>query len=224
MMLDLLAHCNWERPLYMATTVPSESYLNLGGYFLLEGLAYRITPFNWASLKEGSADTDKMYANLMEFKFGGLDNPNLYLDETVRRMCYSHRRLFTQLATQLYNEGKHKEALEILDKIDAGISSKLLPYDDEICVGTAYVYLVLDRPQKAVDILTDMAEAYLSQACWFLSMDNQSLRKSKSTCAYAFDVVDDVFSVLQECIDEDQFKQLVAQLVTLKTEFERRVK
>ena len=135
MMLDLLAHCNWERPLYMATTVPSESYLNLGGYFLLEGLAYRITPFNWSNLKEGAVDTDKMYANLMEFKFGGLDNPNLYLDETVRRMCYSHRRLFTQLATQLYNEGRQKEALEILDKIDAGISSKLLPYDDEICVG-----------------------------------------------------------------------------------------
>ena len=224
MMLDLLAHCNWERPLYMATTVPSESYLNLGGYFLLEGLAYRITPFNWTSLKESPVDTDKMYANLMEFKFGGLDNPNLYLDETVRRMCYSHRRLFTQLATQLYNEGKHKEALEILDKIDAGISSKLLPYEDEICVGTAYVYLVLDRPQKAVDILTDMAEIYLSQACWFLSMDNQSLRKSKSTCAYAFDVVDDVFSVLQECIEEDQFKPLVAQLVALRTEFERRVK
>ena len=224
MMLDLLAHCNWERPLYMATTVPSESYLNLGGYFLLEGLAYRITPFNWSNLKEGAVDTDKMYANLMEFKFGGLDNPNLYLDETVRRMCYSHRRLFTQLATQLYNEGRQKEALEILDKIDAGISSKLLPYDDEICVGTAYVYLVLGRPQKAVDILTDMAEIYLSQACWFLSMDNQSLRKSKSACKYAFDVVDDVFSVLQECIEEDQFKQLVAQLVSLRNEFDRRVK
>ena len=99
-----------------------------------------------------------------------------------------------------------------------------IPYDDEICVGTAYVYLVLGRPQKAVDILTDMAELYLSQACWFLSMDNQSLRKSKSACKYAFDVVDDVFSVLQECIEEDQFKQLVAQLVSLRNEFDRRVK
>lgn len=224
MMLDLLAHCNWERPLYMATTVPSECHLNMSSYFLLEGLAYRITPFNWGSLSEGPIDTDRMYANLMDFKFGGLDNPNLYLDETVRRMCYSHRRLFTQLATQLYNEGRKQEALDILNKADAGISSKLLPYEDDICVGTAYIYLLVGKPQKAVDILTDMAEIYLGQACWYLSMDNHSLRQSKSSCAYAFNVVEDVFSVLKECIEEDQFKPLAAQLAGLKNEFQTRIK
>ena len=224
MMLDMLAHCNWERPLYMATTVPSECHLNLGGYFLLEGLAYRITPFNWSKLSEGPIDTDRMYANLMEFKFGGLDNPNLYLDETVRRMCYSHRRLYTQLATQLYNQGKKQEALDILNKVDAGISNKLLPYDDDICVGTAYIYLLLGKPQKAVDILTDMAQIFLGQACWYLSMDNHSLRQSKSSCAYAFSVVDDVFSILKECLEDEQFKPLAAQLAGLKNEFQSRIK
>ncbi|MBP5348418.1 MAG: hypothetical protein J6Y51_06760, partial [Bacteroidaceae bacterium] len=194
------------------------------GYFLLEGLAYRITPFNWSKLSEGPIDTDRMYANLMEFKFGGLDNPNLYLDETVRRMCYSHRRLYTQLATQLYNQGKKQEALDILNKVDAGISNKLLPYDDDICVGTAYIYLLLGKPQKAVDILTDMAQIFLGQACWYLSMDNHSLRQSKSSCAYAFSVVDDVFSILKECLEDEQFKPLAAQLAGLKNEFQSRIK
>ena len=56
MLLDMLAHANWERPLYMATTVPESSYLGLKNYFVLEGLAYRITPFNWKQLTLFSAD------------------------------------------------------------------------------------------------------------------------------------------------------------------------
>ena len=46
MMLEMLAQCNWERPLYVATTVGSDNYMNLGDNFVQEGLAYRITPFN----------------------------------------------------------------------------------------------------------------------------------------------------------------------------------
>ena len=51
-------------------------------------------------------DTDKMYENIMtRFAFGGVDNPNIYLDETVARMCYTHRRMIAQLATRLLEEG-----------------------------------------------------------------------------------------------------------------------
>ena len=43
-------------------------------------------------------DTEKMYNNLMNrYKWGGLEKPGLYLDETVMRMCYTHRQLFAIL-------------------------------------------------------------------------------------------------------------------------------
>ena len=51
MMLEMLAQCNWERPLYVATTVGSDNYMNLGDNFVQEGLAYRITPFNTKALE-----------------------------------------------------------------------------------------------------------------------------------------------------------------------------
>ena len=45
MMLEMLAQCNWKRPLYVALTVGEENYMNLGDNFVQEGLVNRITPF-----------------------------------------------------------------------------------------------------------------------------------------------------------------------------------
>ena len=45
MMLEMIANCNWTRPIYVAITVGSENYMNLGDNFIQEGLASRITPF-----------------------------------------------------------------------------------------------------------------------------------------------------------------------------------
>ena len=46
MIYEMLAQCNWERPLYVAISVSKSNYGNLGDNFVQEGLANRITPFN----------------------------------------------------------------------------------------------------------------------------------------------------------------------------------
>ena len=82
----MLAQCNWERPLYVAVSVGKSNYGNLGDNFVQEGLANRITPFN-TKQSGRTIDTEKMYDNLMNrFRFGGLETPGLYLDETVMRI------------------------------------------------------------------------------------------------------------------------------------------
>lgn len=71
-----------------------------------------------------------MYDNLMnKFKFGGIDNPDIYIDETVMRMCQTHRRMFIQLATQLIKEGKKDKALKALDYCSEVIPSTTVPHD-----------------------------------------------------------------------------------------------
>ena len=79
-----------------------------------EGLVDRITPFN--TKKSGiTMDTERMYDHIMnKFRFGGLDNPNIYLDETVLRMCYTHRRLMSSLAMQLMRENMFELAENIV--------------------------------------------------------------------------------------------------------------
>ena len=42
-MLEILANCNWERPLYMAISVGNSSKLKFDDYFVQEGLAFRLS-------------------------------------------------------------------------------------------------------------------------------------------------------------------------------------
>lgn len=129
MMLEMLAQCNWERPLYVATTVGSDNYMNLGDNFVQEGLAYRITPFNTKAPGAKNFDTEKTYNNVMNrFKWGGLDKPGLYIDETVMRMCYTHRHLFATLALQLIAEGQNAKAEKVLRKSEKVLPEYNVPY------------------------------------------------------------------------------------------------
>ena len=128
MMLEMLAQCNWTRPLYVAATVGSDNYMNLGDNFVQEGLAYRITPFTTNKPGAKNFDTEKTYNNVMNrFKFGGLDKKGLYIDETIMRMCYTHRNLFAQLALALIREGKNDKALKVLRKAEKSIPEYNVP-------------------------------------------------------------------------------------------------
>ena len=115
MMLEMIAHANWTRPIYVATTVGAENYMNLGDNFVQEGLANRITPFTTKGADTKNFDTEKVYQNVTKrFKWGNVKQPGIYLDETVTRMCYTHRRLLAFLALHLAQEGDTARTAEVL--------------------------------------------------------------------------------------------------------------
>ena len=132
MILDLMAHNNWKRPIYYAITVSEDNYLNLDNYFQMEGLAYRIVPFASTGdmFGRGGINTDIMYDNMVnKFKWGGVDNPNVYLDENVVRMLGNFRSTFARLAIQLINENKTDSARKALDKCMAVIPDRVVPFN-----------------------------------------------------------------------------------------------
>ena len=62
MMLDLLAHNNWERPVYYVSTTGREAYIGLDDYLQLEGFAYRLVPVKQVTDQNqtGGVNTDVM--------------------------------------------------------------------------------------------------------------------------------------------------------------------
>lgn len=194
MMLEMLANTNWERPIYMAITVGSENHINLDDNFMQEGLAYRITPFNTTAL-DAKIDTEKMYDNLMhKFKFGGIDNPNVYLDETVLRMAQTHRRMFIQLATQLIKEGKNDKALKALDYSLKVIPTSTVPHDYIMSSSKemAEDYIALGQKEKAESILNDMGNKAVEYITWYLSFDNSRLAGSYEDIVRNFYILDEI--------------------------------
>lgn len=126
MMLEMIANTNWERPLYVASTVGGSVLFGLEKFFVREGVAYRITPFANAN---GRVDTKKMYDNVMNrFRYGGLDKGKVYLDETAMRMCWTHRSTMATLAQTLIEEGDTKRAIDVLNKIDQVFPTSNLPH------------------------------------------------------------------------------------------------
>ena len=194
MMLEMLANTNWERPIYMATTVGKDQHLNLGNNFMLEGLAYRITPFNTTAL-DARIDSEKMYDNLMnKYRFGKIDNPDIYLDETVMRMCQTHRRLFIQLAGQLIKEGKKDKAKAALDYSLEVIPSTTVPHDYIMSSSKemADQYIALGDTATAKSILSDLANKSVEYLTWYLSLNNNQLANAYESCVQHFYMLDEI--------------------------------
>ncbi|WP_297675774.1 DUF2723 domain-containing protein [uncultured Bacteroides sp.] len=174
MMLEMLAEANWERPIYMAVSVGTENHLNMGNHFIQEGLAYRFTPFD--TEKTGvKIDSEKMYDNLMnKFKFGGIDKEGIYIDENAMRMCYSHRRIFSQLVGQLIREGKKDKAKAALDYAEKMIPAYNVPYDFQNgAIQMAEAYYQIGETEKADNIMKALADKAVEYLTWYLSLSNR---------------------------------------------------
>ena len=130
MIYEMLAHADWKRPMYMSVTLGPGNYAGLENFLILEGLAYRITPFNFGQM--GMIDSELMYKNMMtRFKFGNVKQPDIYLDETVGRMCQTHRRMFTTLASNLLRKGDKARALKVLQKCKEELPATTIPYTED---------------------------------------------------------------------------------------------
>ena len=133
MVLNIIANNNWKRPIYFATTVGTENYLNLTSYFQLEGLAYRLVPLKTVSSSEsipGRVETGVMYQNVMsKFLWGNMMDPKVYMDENNLRMTTNLRINFGRLAEELLNEGKRDSAVAVLDKCLEVMPEKNVPYN-----------------------------------------------------------------------------------------------
>ena len=184
MMLEMLAQCNWTRPLYVALTVGEENYMNLGDNFVQEGLVNRITPFTTNKPGAKNFDTEKAYHNIMtRFKFGNLKQKGLYIDETTMRMCYTHRRLLAQTALQLIAEGKKQKAINILKKADVEIPAYNVTLDYMSgALDMARGWLLTGQKAKGkeyVEAVWKNAHQYLN---YYLSLSNDRFLQSQNDC------------------------------------------
>ena len=223
MMLELIANANWERPIYVATTVGQENYMNLGENFVQEGLANRITPFHTHDTDsrgnlipvEGVAnfDTEKVYDNVMnKYKYGNVSQKGIYLDETVNRMCYTHRRLLATLAINLLDEGKADKAKAVLDKCEKELPAYNVPHDyacGSIDMARAYNRLgQKEKAQQLVDQLWKKSQQYMQ---WYCSLDGYRFDCSQHDCMIQFIVMNQLLDI-QTAIDEKKGEQKGLQL------------
>ena len=190
MILEMLAECNWIRPIYVAVSVGDENYINLGDNTITEGLVYRITPFTTSNGGKSipgvkNFDTKRTYDNVMHrFKFGGIDKPGIYLDETVMRMCYTHRRIMARLALELISEGDTAKAEEVLRYTAKQIPSYNVPSNySSGSLDMARAWVLLDKKKEALSLINELWKTSSEYMKWYCTLNGSRLESSANEVA-----------------------------------------
>ena len=174
--LDMLAHNNWERPVYFAVNMPSNCYSGLDDYLQLEGLAFRLVPYK-NPREEGSLmmrphiNETKCYDQVVnQFLWGGLSDLDVHADETVARMFGEPMRTTcAQIAMALAESGKSKAAIDVIRTCAAEIPASQFAPDQAWIEMVNAAYLAGDR-KLAADLSRIAFDHFLEYYRWYVTL------------------------------------------------------
>jgi MFS family permease len=193
-----------KRPIYFANTIDPKHYEGLYSYLEQEGIIYKLTGKQSAAKSYGMAtpvNTKKSYDLYMKtFTYGGAERNDVFYDQTNRRMLNIFRTGASRVADALAQEGKKKEALDLLDHTIKGMSERSYPYslaDEERNV----VYLIASYvraggKKQATDIVDKLIQYQKDNMAYNetlsgsrKTMHEQDLKNGLETMGYIFPMI-----------------------------------
>jgi tetratricopeptide (TPR) repeat protein len=132
-----VANQGWKRPLYFDAGLRSGDYAGMGDFLRMEGVVYHLVPYKFNdsmprvnSSVLGTINTEKSFDLFVKrFVWGGGERKDVYFDEPNRHEFVTYRMDGSFIANQLIVEGKKDKAIELLDKVMAGITEESYYYD-----------------------------------------------------------------------------------------------
>ena len=154
-----------RRPIYFALTVDPESMIGIENYLRLDGLAYRVVPLK-SSDTMSYVDPVLLYRNLVQlYRYRNLNNREVTLEETSRRLCGNYPPLFVRLALELAADSsgvipirdasgavrsvkRGDLALQVLDTSARLLPLGQYPLNPELAGSVIALYVLLGEKQK----------------------------------------------------------------------------
>ena len=168
-------------------------------------------------------DTEKTYDVMMNrFKWGGLSKPGLYIDETVARMCYTHRREMAELALHLIAKDEKTKALKVLEKVEKEIPYYNIPLNYMSGASDlAHAHALLGQKAKARQIYEQLWKISLQYVSYYLTLSPRLFNISEGSCKMHFQIMMNLISD-NEHTDMEWVNKHEPQLKKLFTSFEKR--
>jgi len=174
MLLDLLAHFGWDRPIYFVSP-SSDVNVGLQDYLQLDGFAYRLVPIKTKSdqyYNVGRIDVDTLYNKMMKtFHYGGYGNPKTFLDyNNVRTLQVVHlKKNFSRLADALSAEGKYDSARAVMNRCMELTPTSQIPYDLFTLDNIQSLYLAKDIEQ-ANRVVTELCQTSSDNLAYIMAL------------------------------------------------------
>ncbi|MFM2225010.1 MAG: hypothetical protein RJA07_1212 [Bacteroidota bacterium] len=195
--LDIIAQNNWKRPICFTVSSSPDAFQGLDEYMEITGMIVRLTPFknkqHTMYPMTGAVNTNLMKDNVMnKYLYGGIQNKNVYLDETAMRMAVNLQSNMGRLAEQLVIEGRKQEAIEVLDKCVKMLPSVEVPY-------TVYVLPFVDTyykagaSDKAHAIADELLKSSRKEVAIYFNMEPDKIKglynRDVQECLYAMQTI-----------------------------------
>jgi hypothetical protein len=176
--LDIIRSNTWDRPIYFASTVSDDSKLGLNDYLQMEGMAYRLVPkksnntvtyVNPEILEKQLFNQPEGFSKTYQpgFKFRGMDDPSIFLNDNEIRMMQNYRNSFINLALYyLYDVENPEKVIAVLDKMEESLPHKIIPMDHRILFDVANIYYQAGAIEQYVELVSEVqqiAEEILEQ-------------------------------------------------------------
>jgi len=174
LVLDIIRANNWKRPIYFSMTVSEDYYIGLNEYLLIEGMAQRLVPYKVGDPAYGSGiNIKKTEQDILQpassiskepqagFLYRGLNNPNIFYDQTQRRMIDGYRMLFLRLAHKYQDAKDNANVIKTLNAMEEYIPSKVISLDYRFKFDIAMMYLAAGDKNKFEMYAKESEEAAL---------------------------------------------------------------
>ncbi len=222
MVMEMIKENNWERPMYVCVTVGEEYYpKSLRKYLTRTGLAYQIVPADLVdeNSETESVDVERMYDNMMnKFKFGGVDNPKVYIDEQTMRMAKTHRIQFIYLAEALLEQGDTVRARNVLEYSEKVIPGATVPHDFSSNILALKFYEAGLNAQGA-EILNQVADRSVDYLKWYGSMKPSMQNSMQRSIGHEVAVLNQVMQIFSQFGDDDNLKKYELQFHSVLDKF-----
>ena len=177
-MLDILAHYDWSRPLYFVSR--GETTLGLEPWLQYDGFVYKVVPFlNDYGDREQTIDADALYTRIMrDYRLESLadttvnyDYQNLYTFTAVIPV----RDIFATTANALIDKGEYIKAESVLDKCVEVMPDRNFPYNVAMLrsvnewsmLSIIEGYMRIGKPEKAIAIGDRMADETIQTMLYY---------------------------------------------------------
>jgi hypothetical protein len=118
--LDIAANNFLKRPIYYGSSGSEADFImGIDGNLRQEGMARKLVPENTAGMP---VDIDRTFDLLVnKFRYRGINDPNVYMDETARRIVGYYRTSFFRLAEVLKNGNDTVRLKQLMTKYHEAI-------------------------------------------------------------------------------------------------------
>jgi tetratricopeptide (TPR) repeat protein len=131
-----------------------------------------------------------------------MQNPNVYLDETNRRMTLNFRNNFSRLADALINSGKTDKAEIVLDKC-----LEIMPNDAVLYnyfnLPIVENYYKIGKVEKAREVMNVLIENYFDEIRYYQSIDSKTLSSMQREYNIANQIVGNLYSISNQYNDTE---------------------